>query len=473
MRMRSWLAIGCSFLLSGDALADPCGMVAPVALPAIDPTTVNPTVALSRAGPQKTYVFFKDGIETIVIRPGFSGRLSEFGMLVALPSPPAIRKVPEDVFAQIAAAIDPPEVIVDLRTSIFEGFAMAEAVDVPVSRPQETPLAFDTVRVIREEAIGLYEIAVLEAGSSVALQRWMEEHQFRFPVGMEAACDAYVKLRWAFVAVKARVARKAPSDPQPGMRSIPDLSLPEDSSFDGHVQAMAYRFRVTKPVVGMRLSTYNEADDRRQIVYVLADEPVAFEGAVESLVVRQVSGSKLLRNVDGPLPVRVFGGAASDLRSGQLEMLAQDRDPEPHNGAARDLFASDLEAAKTGKLTLAREEHAKALDRIAERLAIAGPEVEALGEAALAQADESRAHLELLRGMTLTVIDGEIPRWLLRERDLTFRRFVMPEHRNRPSRYHAGNLGALPDAGGVFLEDPDREVGRPKSRQWFRERWGH
>ena len=87
---------------SGQALADPCGMVPPI--------YVTDNTSLVRVGDEQTYVFFKDGLETFVIRPGFSGKVEDFGMLISFPTPPALRKVSEDIFPQIAKAIDPPEV---------------------------------------------------------------------------------------------------------------------------------------------------------------------------------------------------------------------------------------------------------------------------------------------------------------------------------------------------------------------------
>src|SRR5436190_20250362 len=92
---------------SGPAFADPCGMVPPI--------YVNDNASLVRVGDEQTYVFFQDGLETFVIRPGFSGKVEDFGMLISFPTPPALRKVSEDIFPQIANAIDPPEVVVDLR----------------------------------------------------------------------------------------------------------------------------------------------------------------------------------------------------------------------------------------------------------------------------------------------------------------------------------------------------------------------
>ena len=90
----------------GQALADPCGMVPPI--------YVTDNTSIVRVGDEQTYVFFKDGIETFVIRPGFSGKVEDFGMLISFPTPPALRKVSEDIFPQIAKAIDPPEVVIDV-----------------------------------------------------------------------------------------------------------------------------------------------------------------------------------------------------------------------------------------------------------------------------------------------------------------------------------------------------------------------
>src|SRR5262245_25588994 len=96
----------------GIAAADPCGMVPPI--------YVNDNTSLVRVGDEQTYVFYKDGIETFVIRPGLSGKVEDFGMLISFPTPPALRKVSEDIFPQIAKAIDPPEVVIDVRPRPYE-----------------------------------------------------------------------------------------------------------------------------------------------------------------------------------------------------------------------------------------------------------------------------------------------------------------------------------------------------------------
>src|SRR5262245_20321758 len=107
------LALAVSLGFAGRASADPCGMVPPI--------YVTDNTSLVRVGDEQTYVFYKDGLETFVIRPGFSGKVEDFGMLISFPTPPALRKVSEDIFPQIGKAIDPPEVVVNLRWRMLPG----------------------------------------------------------------------------------------------------------------------------------------------------------------------------------------------------------------------------------------------------------------------------------------------------------------------------------------------------------------
>ena len=98
--------------LLGSLHADPCGMVFPPPPPELKRSGGR---TLEREGAQRTWVSFADGVETLVLRPGFKGRVDEFGMLIPFPSPPTIRKVDENVFAHIEAAVDPPAMTVDVQ----------------------------------------------------------------------------------------------------------------------------------------------------------------------------------------------------------------------------------------------------------------------------------------------------------------------------------------------------------------------
>jgi hypothetical protein len=421
-------------LTASSVLADPCGMVPPV--------YVGNDVPIARVGEQKTYVFFKDGVETVVIRPGFEGKVEEFGMLIPFPAIPDLRKVSDNIFPHIAAAIDPPEIVIDMRIQLFSfrSRRLPANASRPISRFGGLALAKDQVRVVKEEAVGMYEVAVLEAGSAAALKKWVDEHGFQYPKGMDDACNDYVKQGWCFVAVKTKVGQKSGVDPRPGMRKV-DSSLPDGFTFDGNVQAMGFRFKVNQLVVPMRLSTFNEGD-LHNIVYILGDKPLKIRSVPEEYVVRQIPGAQLLKNVIDPLPLRIIGGTVSSLQPFQKQNLKQRRDPSPHNGAAKDLFAADLLAVKEGRLTHPHEEVEKMLLAVGERLSLRGPEIDKLNEASLkAERDETvKQGLEGLKGMTLSVIDGSFPREVLASRNLTFSPYKMPGRRNKREFYDAKTL---------------------------------
>ncbi len=412
----------------------------------VPPVYIGPGPAITRIGLQKTYVFFKDGLETFVIRPGFRGKVDNFGMLIPFPSPPAVRKVPDNIFQQIAAAVDPPEVVIDLWMRFARGgrFALpaAEARGLKFRRKS------DSVRVIRQEAVGMYEVAVLEAGSARALARWMDDHGFRYPKGMDAACEDYIDARWCFVAVKTRVGNKGAVDPKAGMRKA-DPKLPRGSSFDGNVQAMGFRFRVKSLVVPMRLSAFNKGK-LRNVVYVLSDQPTRINHIPEKYVVRQISGDELYRNVTDPLPLRIIGGEWKDVPESRKRNLKTLRNPAPHNGLAKALFASDLLALARDRLSHPFEEKEKELLKIGERLGLRGSHLDSLHRKALAKDREAavKGALAQLRKMTLTVVDGDFPREMLSKENLTFSRFTMDARKNRPQNYDAKLFRAAPSPGG-------------------------
>ena len=414
--------------LIGTLSADPCGMVPPI--------YTGPDQPITRVGLQETYVFYKDGIETFVIRPGYEGNVDEFGMLIPFPSPPALRKMPDNIFPHLAAAVDPPEIVVHTRVfelqqnaQAFNGAAFSE----PASQAQG--LAYDTVRVVRQEAVGMYEVAVIEAGSAEALKKWMDEHNFKYPDGMDEVCEEYVKDRWCFVAVKTKVGQKDGVDPQPAQRNV-NSKLPDGSTFDGHVQAMGFRFPTDELVVPMRLSAFN-AGELRNIVYLLTDSPKKIRSIPEEYVVRQISGEELHRNLTGPLPLRIIGGTLADVPDWRKKNLPNERQPGPHNGSARDTFASDLLAVSSGKLSLDHEEAEKNLLSIGERLGLRGTEIDQLHDEHLTKQREVAVakSLQDIKGMSLTIVDGDFPREVLARKNLQFAQYKMPSRRNKPSSY--------------------------------------
>lgn len=431
------------------ALADPCGMVPPVW------TGVGAEPTIERQGLQQTYVFYRDGVQTIAIRPGFTGTVDEFGMLVPLPSAPALRKIDDKTFTHLEAAVDPPRVEVHPYNA---SFAMDDSVSELASTRSTSKMASaglelrrDEVRVVNQEAVGMYEVAVLEAGSADALSLWMAQHDYAYPNGMDRVVEDYVHSGWLFAAIKARVGSGQDTHARPGMRGV-DVAKPAGARFDGYVQGMAFRFASPEPIVPMRLSTFNGSDTHNR-VYMLADRPVRVVDVDGDLVRRQVGGDDLLTNLLEPLPIRVHGDADSIGVDGWTQVEAV-RDPTPYNGVARDLFASDMLAVQQGSLSLPFEEHEKALLDVGESLGLRGAAIDQLVLAVVdAARDEAVSSVVYaLEEMTLTVVDGELPREHLQSENLRFAGWTMPWWKNLESVWSLRPVGPtvwVPTDGGL------------------------
>ena len=472
MIARNWLpvvAVAIAAAFPSSLLADPCGMIPPI--------YNGPGTPITRIGEQQTYVFYKDGVETFVIRPGFQGKVDEFGMLIPFPTPPAIRKVPDHIFPHVAAAVDPPEVVIDLRFrgkgGGFPGDKLAAG--KKAMRFREGDAKKDFVKVIKQEAVGMYEVAVLAAGSPKALKKWMEENKYKYPKGMDKVCQEYIEDEWCFVAVKTKVGQKKGVDPRPGQRKV-NSKLPAGSTFDGFVQAMGFRFKTDKLVVPMRLSAFNEGE-LRNIVYILTDGPRKIRSIPEEYVVRQLPGTQLTKNVTDPLPLRIIGGTEKDLQEWHTRNLKERRNPTPKNGAAKELFASDLLAVSSGQLSLPHEEQEKQLLAVGERLGLRGGEVDKLNADVLKKesAKTVAAGIKDLDEMTLTVVDGDFPREVLGGQNLTFAEYKMPARRNNNEAYDAnshrpgGKKQGILKLGHFELPSKDNDAGvtRFVLRSWI------
>ena len=257
-------------------------------------------------------------------------------------------------------------------------------------------------------------------------------------------CDDYIDDKWCFVAVKTKVGQKKGVDPRPGQRKV-DSKLPAGSTFDGFVQAMGFRFKTDKLVVPMRLSAFNDGE-LRNIVYLLTDGPRKIRSIPEEYVVRQLTGKQLYKNVTEPLPLRIIGGTEKDLKVWHLKGLKERRDPTPHNAAAKEMFASDLLAVSSGRLSLPHEEEEKQLLAVGERLGLRGGAIDKLNAEALKKETTKTVAkgLKDLKGMTLTVVDGDFPREVLGGQNLTFAEYKMPARRNNAEAYDA----KIKSAGG-------------------------
>ncbi|BBM82145.1 DUF2330 domain-containing protein [Candidatus Uabimicrobium amorphum] len=425
---RYTIALFIFLLLVSQVKADPCGMV-----------TSGP--GIFRTGVQRTYVFYKDGIQSIVLRPGFTGSLDNFGMLIPFPTPPAIRKVEDNIFAHIAAAIDPPEFQLFPRERYgrqyypFTFSSLGTNVMIFFSVIMEKARS-NRVRVLSEEGIGMYQVAVLEAGSASALKKWMTNNNYQYPQGMDTVCNEYIDMGWCFVVVKARIGGSSGINPTPGMNNA-QLNLRKGQFFSGFMQGMAFRFRSKEMIVPMRLSVYNTDFDATNTIYALTDEPVRVDCLDTQYVVRQIPGEVLLQNFSGPVPLRVYGKHIFDCRLNQYARWKSSQ-AITTNKIARKLFAHDALAAKRDVMILVSEQDEK--DQQKKQIDYTEPD----------NANQIDEGLQYIKDMTLSVISGIFPSRTLADKNLRFTSFSMPERENNTGNFHAMLDRPGPRRGHVY-----------------------
>jgi hypothetical protein len=319
--------------------------------------------------------------------------------------------------------------------SVSDSMRSAPSMSRRSKKSEAGGLRFDEVRVVNQEAVGMYEVAVLEAGSAFALKRWMSDNDFRYPTGMDRTVNDYVDQGWVFTTVKTKVGQMPGVQPRAGMKKTRN-ALPKGSSFHGHVQAMGFRFESDEPVVPMRLSTFN-GTDTHNLIYVLAEKPVRMNAIDTKTVVRQVNGTTLHTHLTAPLEVSVHNGTAADIGPEYDAQIKALRNPTPYVKAARDVISADLLAVRGGDLTLPFEEAEKELLRINEALGLRDKSVDAMLEQQVTEHREraTRFALDDLREMTLTVIEGDLPREYIQAKNVTFDEWTMDARRNHPNRW--------------------------------------
>ena len=416
-----WLSIviGCMFL-TNQSFADPCGMVPPLAVA----DAVKDSI-IARTGIQRTYVMFKDGIETMVLHPEFKGKIDDFGMLIPFPTPPQIRIVEDNIFAHLEAAINPPTIHLNHYNEAFGIGGLGGLGATGAGRGGSGsglgrgPLGSQDVRV-REEAVGMYQVAVIEAGSAAALKKWMKEHQYRFPTGMEEVAQEYVEEKWCFVAIKTQIGQKPKISAKAGMRDV-DTSLGQDVSYNGYVQGMGFRFSTKDPVIPMRLSVFN-GKDPQNVIYMLAETPMQANNLPVKFIDIHIPGEKLYQHLTEPLTVVFDNDLMQKRTTEQQEQIEAKRNPDPYLKEARTLIGSDLAAIQNKTLNLESEDLEKELLAISESFSLRGPDINALHQDFLANMQEQQidTSLELVKDMTLTVFSGVFPNQVIQNENLYF-----------------------------------------------------
>ena len=135
----------------------------------------------------------------------------------------------------------------------------------PKSSFNALPLAGgDSVEVISEEQVGIYDVQVVKAEDAGGLIWWLNENDFQFDQEDRRVFDEYLRRGWCFVVARVDPARGA------------------DDRFtdEGLVAPLILRFQTVAPVYPLAL-TATAASDTQVLLYVLSEHKWQNDGRLE------------------------------------------------------------------------------------------------------------------------------------------------------------------------------------------------
>jgi hypothetical protein len=144
---------------------------------------------------QKAMVMVQNGVETLVISPGFTGNAADFAWVVPVPKRPQVATVKGALFHELARLIRP------------EPASLAQGPDGRAAGMRGAPKA--AVTVLERKPVGAYDVSVLAATDSGALMRWLKQNRYHLPPAARKPIAQYIHEGWTFVACRVRVPKDA------------------------------------------------------------------------------------------------------------------------------------------------------------------------------------------------------------------------------------------------------------------------
>ena len=204
---------------------------------------------------QKAILVYDAGREDLILQVKYEGPVSEFGWLVPVPNLPTVQKGSMKCFYELSQYTQKhfesawQHNQTKSRSYGVAGIDSAEKTEPPV-------------KVIEIKTVGTYEIAVLAAKDTGALEKWLEANHFSFPTNATAVIDSYVQRQWYFVVAKVNLEQGAL-----GLISSA-LKLPA-----GELNPLQISFTSEHCVYPLKISSANGTPSEIQ-VYVLSPEPL-------------------------------------------------------------------------------------------------------------------------------------------------------------------------------------------------------
>src|SRR6516162_5928493 len=202
---------------------------------------------------QKAIIAYDSGREDLILQVKYDGPVEEFGWLIPVPSLPTLKKGSMECFYEVSRYTQEH---LEQRFTTGDLAFSSNGPDSPVP-----------VKVIEIKTVGAYEVAVLSANDTGALEKWLEANHFFFPTGESDVIDSYLKRQWYFVAARIRLGK---GDEFRSVSGLPKGPVPQDAAVpeqlaNGELHPLHLSFESEKCVFPLKISSVNGKPSEVQI----------------------------------------------------------------------------------------------------------------------------------------------------------------------------------------------------------------
>jgi len=138
---------------------------------------------------QKAVIWHDGKTETLIISITFRGDSDEFVWVIPTPSKPEVVQGVDELFTGLDVLARP------VYTTRYGPVGEYGGGVNYLSKGAE-------VTVVETKKVDIYDIAVLTAENTQALQKWLEDNGYQYPKNREHLLSSYISKDWYFIAVK-------------------------------------------------------------------------------------------------------------------------------------------------------------------------------------------------------------------------------------------------------------------------------
>jgi hypothetical protein len=236
----------------------------------------------------------QSGEQTFVVRQGYEGVASDFGLVLPTPSEPNLTREDDDLFRQLNTLTKDPD----------------RGIDLGRQGPRVQTMDAE-VEVVKQRQIGDFDLTVLQANESNALLDWLDRNNYTYGNRTEANIDHYInKDGYYFTAMKINVEAATCLDaaefrigtsPQLRQRLLEtDTEIDDRCWLRGGLSPVAFTYEAKEPGLPLRImakphdpspmtephTEHNHTHDEEQVLppgefllYTVGDQPLTVPGA--------------------------------------------------------------------------------------------------------------------------------------------------------------------------------------------------